>query len=67
MELEYYRIGWRFAVGSSNHPPIDTYLQFNTCREQAFAFFNYPESSRAAKAFMYLDLMFILVSIAEVL
>ena len=67
MELEYYRIGWRYMVGSTVTPPVDpALLHFNTCREKAFAFFNYPDSSRAARAYMYLDLMFILVSIAEV-
>lgn len=66
MELEYYRIGWRFMVGSCKTPPLDDFLNFRSCREKVFAFFNYPESSRAAKVYMYLDLLFILLSIAEV-
>ena len=66
MELEYYRIGWRFIIGSCSTEPVDNFLNFRTYREKSFAFFNYPESSLAAKVYMYIDLVFILVSIVEV-
>ena len=65
MELEYYRIGWRYVAGCLTSPDI-THLQFRGCREKAYAFFNYPEWCLPAKIYMLLDLFFIIVSIAEV-
>ena len=66
MELEFYRIGWRFFLGTFDNKYGVFDLEFRTLRERAFAFLNYPDLNKFSKAYMWMDLMFIIGSICEV-